>query len=934
MARIIKNIDDKNFYLNDEVKFRSYAAYVIDNKISVDNIAPDESPLFLYEPYTNIIVQESNGTVIIDGSTPSVTANDVAKEINEVVATVGGSAIQDNTTQDFMPIKDSGAFENSPISYNSTLDRLESTKDFFAPTLISDPGSVKIGDAIISSGGREITAKSLSTGNTAVFDLQSYDDTSFKKATVFDENQVSTTEPIQNTEDTIASGIRTNNFMYIIPADRQAMRIIFKPQGGVITAPFTVILRLQNINNEPSYKETVEPTSSDLTDLGGGIWELKLDNPLMTDLGFSVYGAFEDISLLGGNNFIGPILFGDPDNNNFFPWSEIVVIPVIRKNIATEGWVSDSLDNLNGYLNGMSIERQSLTLVVEGTSVYLDVEAIGGGDMTYWIDDEKYVLNCTTGTGVGGKARIEIPQGSVTDPILSQVYVAYDEQLDQLVLVDTNSILPIGSYAPVALLVIQDYASVAANGALAFQRTTEAISHDGKSAISWEREKLRAIGAQYGDGIDNHVNITTNVASEDNVNFITTSGEVFQLHRQQFPAYDISTDGIWVTNVSGNGILANYQKITDLNSIHEIADGTALNDGDSINLIIWGSINYSTGDTKIFVSLPNGKYDNVCYSVADINRTAETVIPKEFKNTGFLISKLVLKYNTADNGTWTNLITDVEEIWHTANQTWNTPNWPSNYPNDYYGYLATLTYPGALKIRIKFDEFNTEANFDYIFLRDGISDTDIYTYHGNLGPFTSSIIEGDTMRVLFYSDNIITRRGVRSTTFEYTTIDVSGQAVIDLRGLHSGYDLGTGGCAPANGGGYFTITENTYMEFKDNYYKIDATFIPWEDMHDIIWNATEIRFEYTGDGTTLNFVYDFSAANNTNATKLRYTAFKNGFEITGAVATTDFINNNKDQRMGINFQVTLVKGDYLELYVQGDLDGTTTYTSNCQLSIK
>ncbi len=450
----------------------------------------------------------------------------------------------------------------------------------------------------------------------------------------------------------------------------------------------------------------------------------------------------------------------------------------------------DSLKTETGYLDGMSEQRQDLTVVVSGTSVYMDVEAIGGGNIEYWINGSKYTLDCTTGDGVGGKARTELTQGTAISPVLNYISVVYDTQTSTLTLQDTIA-PPTGDFAIVAVVSIQDYSSVSTNGPMAYQRTTEVVSHNGKGAISWMREKLRAIGATYWSGVDQDLTITTNAGAEDDIDFTTTNGIVFQLHRQTWPDMDISTDGIYVVNVSGDGTLTNYQKITNLNSIHEIADGTALVDGDSINLVIWGAINYSGTDCKLFVSLPNGKYTTDANAVNDINSTAVTTIPAQLRTVGFLIAKLVLKYETADSGTWTNLLTKTTSTWTATSADVSSPNYPSNYGNN-EDETTTLTQAGANAVRVHFDYFKTEANYDFVRILDA-SDNIKYTYHGNIGAFTSGEVSGTTLKVHFTSDGSVTRKGFHIDTLEYKTTSVSGAEVIDLRAIPVGFNIRAGG---------------------------------------------------------------------------------------------------------------------------------------------
>ena len=56
-----------------------------------------------------------------------------------------------------------------------------------------------------------------------------------------------------------------------------------------------------------------------------------------------------------------------------------------------------------------------------------------------------------------------------------------------------------------------------------------------------------------------------------------------------------------------------------------------------------------------------------------------------------------------------------------------------------------------------------------------------YTYHGNLGAFTSGIVTGDTVKVRFTSDVNGQRIGFHIDTLEHSVISVSGSAFMDVR---------------------------------------------------------------------------------------------------------------------------------------------------------
>ena len=69
-----------------------------------------------------------------------------------------------------------------------------------------------------------------------------------------------------------------------------------------------------------------------------------------------------------------------------------------------------------------------------------------------------------------------------------------------------------------------------------------------------------------------------------------------------------------------------------------------------------------------------------------------------------------------------------------------------------------IQHAGAASLQVHFAMFETEANYDYVRLFDG-QDNQIVQYWGNLGAFTSEAIPGDTVRVVFHSDSMITGAG-------------------------------------------------------------------------------------------------------------------------------------------------------------------------------
>jgi len=295
---------------------------------------------------------------------------------------------------------------------------------------------------------------------------------------------------------------------------------------------------------------------------------------------------------------------------------------------------------------GMAYDKPAITLV-DDSGLKVDVENINTGDMEFNIDGKRLTLDCTTGAGAGGKARASLTAGAdANNPITNYIYV--DESAGAARL-QTSTSLPTGAFAWIGKVVVPDATTFGTNGSYLFQRYTESVNDD-RGPVSHEREKLRQMGALWYSGAAPTLDITVNGGAPDNVHLNTASGTVYQLHRQTWPAF---TDGPYYY---GNGSNV-YEKLTDLNAALNLDDGTAITNNQRFNLVLWGAVNYSSGDCKLFVNLPNGTYLSDGNAKADVNNTADYSVPAEMRSVAFLIARLAFKYTTGSSGTWTELET-------------------------------------------------------------------------------------------------------------------------------------------------------------------------------------------------------------------------------------------------------------------------------------
>ena len=307
--------------------------------------------------------------------------------------------------------------------------------------------------------------------------------------------------------------------------------------------------------------------------------------------------------------------------------------------------ITTAYDSATTFLDGMAYDKPAIT-IVQAAGFWVNVEKLGGGDMDFHLDGVVSTLECTSGAGVGGKARVAITAGSnANTPQTNYLYVTNTGGTATLT---ASTSLPTGSFGWIGKVIVLDTVSHNLYGAIGYQRYTESETYDSRGLLSHEREKLRALGAVYISGCAPTFTIW-GTPDPDTLHLDVAAGAVYQLHRQTFPSY---LDGPYYY---GNGADI-YEPIGNLNECLEEQDETSLS-GKRFNLVIWGAVNYSTGDCKLFVNLPNGSYTNNPTAMQDRNNTADYSVPDDMRSVAFLIARVALRHTTTSSGTWAELAT-------------------------------------------------------------------------------------------------------------------------------------------------------------------------------------------------------------------------------------------------------------------------------------
>jgi len=421
---------------------------------------------------------------------------------------------------------------------------------------------------------------------------------------------------------------------------------------------------------------------------------------------------------------------------------------------------------------------------VDGSNVHIDFESVEGGDITFRYGGQEYTLDCTTGDGPGGIATVILEQGTDEEPVFQFIHMFYSENSAKVEVATSQVIPDDGQFAPVCYCLCPTAATVSVSGSVYIHRISDVMTDSVRGALSHAREKLRlgTAGNNRITGCDIELFITTNVAARDNIHVTSLAGTFYQLHKHVWDGYDSSTYGIRaVGQLVGENTIANYEMITDLGLIAETSQGVAIPDGHSIYIDIIG-IGTSCSCKKLAFAVSSQSYAVAADCIAAAQSLVGIPVPKDVRHLAFTLARLVLTYSSANGGTWSNALSATTDVWKSDIISTVTPNYPSNYPNGSAGYIGpTLTHAGAKSVRVHFRDFNTERNYDYVRLRNA-GGTNIFSYHGSLGAFTSANMVGDTIRPYFQSDGSVTRKGAYIDRFEYLVeVSAGGGEIIDMR---------------------------------------------------------------------------------------------------------------------------------------------------------
>lgn len=298
--------------------------------------------------------------------------------------------------------------------------------------------------------------------------------------------------------------------------------------------------------------------------------------------------------------------------------------------------------------------RESINFLVSsnGTVITGSLERTGGGDLTMIFGDGFTILDTTPAV------TIVLTAGLDTAPQQQFVYIPASTKVLTLSTVG----FPDTEHIKVADLFLKTAATTQTDDALGNRNWNDHIkSTNNNGHIPHIAERLRQNPAVWSSGTLG--TCTVSAATASNVYVDVTTGKVYQLHKQTFPALDSSTGD--KMNIVNN-FATKYTTTTNLNTQTLDSLGVTLANK-TFSFVLWGVQNKTGENSPMMINLPSGSYaKNVPDSaVDDLLNYSNYTIPPEFNGKGFLIARFtfILQSNGTD---W--------ELYDTEDLRGRTPN--------------------------------------------------------------------------------------------------------------------------------------------------------------------------------------------------------------------------------------------------------------------
>jgi hypothetical protein len=296
-----------------------------------------------------------------------------------------------------------------------------------------------------------------------------------------------------------------------------------------------------------------------------------------------------------------------------------------------------AVDTTQNFWNGTFRESFDFFITEDGGTVTGTLTPTNGHpDMTMMFSDGFTMLDTDPG------ATIDLTSEVGTDTAPTTVYVYIPKSTKVLTLADESTGWPRDvEHIRVAQLVLQSAVTTGTSGALRNQNWNDEIQDTttNQGHASHIGARIRGIEAEWELGAEG----TLTVADTANSYVSITSGRVFQMHNQVYPALSMPTDNMEVVNDPDTA----YNPIITLNDIVKTSDGTPIPNNRWLSVVIWGVCNKSGETSHMLCNVPAGTYTSEALAQTDSLGYSNFTIPKIFKGVGFLIARFTIQRKTS-----------------------------------------------------------------------------------------------------------------------------------------------------------------------------------------------------------------------------------------------------------------------------------------------
>ena len=352
------------------------------------------------------------------------------------------------------------------------------------------------------------------------------------------------------------------------------------------------------------------------------------DQGIIRGLDTSMFSSEEILWVAAGDGNDGKYTNTRPAFPNY-----AVQLGVVNKIDDTNGEITvkvagQPVDTTVNFWNGVFRESFDFLVTSNGTTATGALSPSNGHPNMTMIFSDGFSTLVTT-----PDATITLTPGTDSTPQENFIYIPITTK----VLTLSTYGWPTSEHIKVATVVLRSAATTQTDGALKNHNWNDEIQNTttNQGHLPHLGERIRQLDAKWDSGVFASVSGTP-----DNIYVATTSGIVYQMHKQTFPAQSMPTSDIHIINHPSTP----YVTVTNLNTQTVDASNVTLVNR-SYSIVVWGVQNKTGEMSHLMCNLPIGSYTRLAPqdAVNDAMNYSVYAIPKIFQGTGFLIARFTFQ---------------------------------------------------------------------------------------------------------------------------------------------------------------------------------------------------------------------------------------------------------------------------------------------------